>query len=77
MTVIERQHVTARMSRIVRHAGVVYLCGQTASGTTIADAAGQTREVLARIDALLGEADTDKSRLLTATVRNRSSPSCG
>jgi len=65
---IERRHVTARMSKIVRHDGVVYLCGQTSSGTAIADVAGQTREVLARIDALLGEAGTDKSRLLTATV---------
>jgi len=65
---IERKHVNSRMSKIVRHGGVVYLCGQTSSGTAIADVAGQTREVLARIDALLAEAGTDKSRLLTATV---------
>ncbi len=68
MTTIKREHVTPRMSKIVRHGDVVYLCGQTASGTKIADVAGQTREVLARIDALLGEADTDKSRLLAATI---------
>ncbi len=68
MTTIERRHVNSRMSKVVRHADVVYLCGQTASGAGIADVAGQTREVLARIDALLAEAGTDKSRLLTATV---------
>jgi len=65
---IERKHVTTRMSKIVRHGDVVYLCGQTAGGTAIADVAGQTVEVLARIDALLAEAGTDKSRLLAATI---------
>lgn len=62
MTAIERKHVGSRMSKIVRHGDVIYLCGQTASGTAIADAAGQTREILARIDALLAEAGTDRSR---------------
>jgi enamine deaminase RidA (YjgF/YER057c/UK114 family) len=68
MTAIERKHVGSRMSKIVRHGDVIYLCGQTASGTAIADAAGQTREILARIDALLAEGGTDRSRLLAATV---------
>jgi enamine deaminase RidA (YjgF/YER057c/UK114 family) len=68
MMSIERKHVGARMSKIVRHGDVVYLCGQTASGTAIADAAGQTREILARIDALLAEAGTDRSRMLAATI---------
>ncbi len=68
MSPIERKHVTLRMSKIVRHGDVVYLCGQTASGTMIADVAGQTAEVLSRIDALLAEAGTDKSRLLAATI---------
>jgi len=68
MTVIERKHVGARMSKIVRHGDVVYLCGQTASGAGIADIAGQMAEVLARIEALLAEAGTDKSRLLAATI---------
>ena len=67
-TEIKRMHTNARMSKIVRHAGVVYLCGQTSNGTDIADVAGQTREVLQRIDSLLAEAGTDKSRLLTATI---------
>jgi enamine deaminase RidA (YjgF/YER057c/UK114 family) len=54
------------MSRIVRHGDVVDLCGQTASGTAVTDAAGQTREILARIAALLAEGGTDRSRLLAA-----------
>jgi enamine deaminase RidA (YjgF/YER057c/UK114 family) len=68
ITVIERKHTNARMSKWVRHAGVVYLCGQTSNGTDIADIAGQTREVLQRIDTLLAEAGTDKARLLAATI---------
>ena len=65
---IERQHPGARMSKIVRHGGLVYLCGQTSSGHPAADTTAQTQEVLARIDALLNEAGSDRSRLLTATV---------
>jgi enamine deaminase RidA (YjgF/YER057c/UK114 family) len=68
MTAIERKHVNARMSKIVRHGNVDYLCGQTASGAGIADIAGETAEVLARIDALLAEASTDRSRLLAASI---------
>lgn len=68
MNAIERMHVSARMSKIVRHGDVVYLCGQTASGSGIADIAGQTAEALARIGALLAEAGTDRSRLLAATI---------
>lgn len=46
----------------------MFLCGQTSSGSDIPDLEGQTRESLARVDALLAEAGTDKSRLLTVTV---------
>jgi enamine deaminase RidA (YjgF/YER057c/UK114 family) len=65
---IERQHVNQRMSQIVVHGGVVYLAGQVAldkPGTSVTE---QTRETLRRIDMLLAEAGSDKSRLLTATV---------
>jgi enamine deaminase RidA (YjgF/YER057c/UK114 family) len=67
-TAIERKHTNARMSKIVRHAGAIYLCGQTSYGTDIADITGQTREVLKRIDGLLAEVGSDKSRLLSATI---------
>ena len=68
---ITRTHTTARMSKIVRHGDLVYLCGQTSVGTDIADVAGQTSEVLRRIDRLLKEAGTDKSKLLTALIHLR------
>jgi enamine deaminase RidA (YjgF/YER057c/UK114 family) len=55
-----------RMSRIVVNNGVVYISGQTdATGKTIE---GQTKNVLAKVDALLEEAGTDKSKLLTSSI---------
>ncbi len=71
MSTVTRTHTTTRMSKIVRHGDLVYLCGQTSGGKDIADVAGQTNEVLARVDALLAEAGTDKSRLLTALIHLR------
>jgi enamine deaminase RidA (YjgF/YER057c/UK114 family) len=68
---ITRTHTSARMSKIVRHGDLVYLCGQTSGGTDIADITGQTREVLRRVDALLKEAGTDKTRLLTTLIHLR------
>lgn len=69
---IQRHHTSARMSKIVRHGGLVFLCGQTASGSKAAGVAEQTREVLDRIDALLTEAGTDRNRLLSATIHIKS-----
>ena len=67
---IERKYTNARMSKIVRHGDLVYLCGQTASGSASAtgDITAQTAEVLSRIDALLAEAGSNRTRLLTATI---------
>lgn len=65
---IERLHTGPRMSKIVRHAGLVYLCGQTSSGSEAADVRDQTREVLSRIDKLLSEAGSARDCLLSATV---------
>jgi enamine deaminase RidA (YjgF/YER057c/UK114 family) len=62
---IERQHTGTRMSKIVKHNGVVYLCGQVGAGGTVAE---QTRDCLARVDALLAEAGTDKAHILQAIV---------
>lgn len=63
---IERLHTGPRMSQAVIHNGVVYLAGQV--GAPGKDAGTQTRAVLAAIDALLAEAGTDKSHLLSATI---------
>ena len=59
------------MSKIVRHGGLVFLCGQTSSGTKLESIEDQTRHVLANIDALLAEAGTDKTRLLQAIIHLR------
>jgi hypothetical protein len=66
MSNINRSHTTTRMSKIVTHGDLVYLCGQNSGGTDIIDMAGQTQEVLRRIDELLKEAGTEKSKVLTA-----------
>ena len=55
-----------RMSRIVKHGGVVYISGQT--DATAADIEGQTRNVLAKVDDLLEQAGTSKSNLLTSSI---------
>jgi enamine deaminase RidA (YjgF/YER057c/UK114 family) len=66
---IDRRHVGKRMSQLVIHAasGTAYLAGQVADDPT-ADISGQARQVLAQIDALLAEAGSDKSKILSATV---------
>ncbi len=46
------------MSKIVCHAGILYLCGQTANDAGFTYVSGQTREVLKRIDTLLTQAGT-------------------
>jgi enamine deaminase RidA (YjgF/YER057c/UK114 family) len=62
---IKRIQTGPRMSQAVIHNKTVYLAGQVGTGTTVAI---QTRDILATIDALLAEAGTDKSRLLSATI---------
>ena len=62
---IKRIQTGPRMSQAVIHNKIVYLAGQVAPGANVTI---QTREILATIDALLAEANTDKSRLLTATI---------
>ena len=64
---IRRLHPGKRMSQAVVTNNTAYLAGQVAEDTN-QDVAGQTRQVLASIDALLKEAGTDKSKILTATV---------
>lgn len=65
MTSIERIRTGTRMSKIVKHGGLVYLCGQVGDGT---DIAGQTRDCLSRIDVLLTEAGSSREHILHATV---------
>ena len=66
MKKIVRKHVTERMSKIVIHNDIVYLCGQVGMPDTPLQ--NQAKEMLSRVDQLLEEAGTDKSRMLSATV---------
>lgn len=64
---IKRINPGPRMSNAVVHNGVVYVQGFTADDVS-ADLKGQTKQILARIDAILKEAGTDKSKLLSANI---------
>ncbi len=62
---IERLQTSKRMSKIVRHNGVAYICGQVGAGDTVAE---QSRDCLSRIDALLEEAGSGLKHILQAIV---------
>ncbi len=64
---IRRLQPEARLSGAVVHGNTVYLAGQVADDTSL-DAEGQTADILDQIDALLAEAGTDKSRLLSVQI---------
>ena len=67
MDEITRKETGARMSRIVIHNKTVYLCGQVADN--VEEPIGpQTENMLAKVDALLEEAGSDRSLILSATV---------
>ena len=64
---IERLQTGARMSRIVKHNGTVYLCGQVATDK-FADITTQTQTMLAEVDALLVQAGSGRNNILSATI---------
>eukprot|EP00088_Acartia_fossae_P033095 TRINITY_DN3387_c0_g2_i2.p1 TRINITY_DN3387_c0_g2~~TRINITY_DN3387_c0_g2_i2.p1 ORF type:complete len:154 (+),score=21.86 TRINITY_DN3387_c0_g2_i2:34-495(+) len=59
-----------RLSHVVIHNGIAYTAGQVGEHSKLneSDVAEQTRQVLAKIDILLAEAGTHKSRLLEARI---------
>ena len=65
---IDRIKTGPRMSQAVVHNKTVYLAGQVASEAPGGSVTEQTRNILAKIDSLLAEASTDKSKILSATV---------
>lgn len=67
MSDIKRFHEGPKLSRVVVHGGLVYLCGQVAKDYA-GDIKEQTRTMLERVDEHLAEAGSDKSKMLTATV---------
>ena len=63
---IERLTPGPRMSQGVVHGGVLYTAGQVDKEST--DVGEQTKNVLAKIDALLARVQSSKSQILSATV---------
>ena len=64
---ITRHGTGDRMSQAAVHGDTVYLAGQVADDTS-EGVAGQTAQILAKIDARLKEAGSDKSKLLSANL---------
>ena len=64
---IKRIDPGPRLSQAVVYGDTVYVAGQVAADTS-ADAGGQTRQILNRIDALLAQAGSDKTKVLWANV---------
>jgi len=65
---VKRKHSGPRMSQIVVHGNTVYLAGQVAQEAPGASVGEQTKDILQRIDQYLGEAGSDKSKILAATI---------
>jgi len=64
---VQRINPGPRMSQAVVHGDTVYVTGLTADDTS-QDVKGQTSQILAKIDALLAQAGTDKSKILSANI---------
>ena len=67
MSKITRTDAGKILAKAVEYHNFVYLCGMTADDTS-QDVAGQTRQVLAAIDAMLETHGTDKTRMLQAQI---------
>lgn len=68
MTDIKRIAPGTRMSQAVAYGNLVFLAGQVAQHAAGASVSEQTKDILARIDELLAEAGSDKTKLLSATI---------
>ncbi len=64
---IERMETKARMSRIVKHNGTIYLCGQVCKDAT-QGITEQTSSMLEKVDELLEQAGSDREHILSATI---------
>ena len=66
MSDITRIETGARMSQAVIHNGTIYLAGQVGEPGT--SATEQTQAILGKIDALLAEAGSDKTKILQTVI---------
>jgi enamine deaminase RidA (YjgF/YER057c/UK114 family) len=64
---IARHQTNERMSKVVVHNNVAYLCGQVAADAN-ADITQQTQTMLAKVDELLASVSSDTGRMLSATI---------
>jgi enamine deaminase RidA (YjgF/YER057c/UK114 family) len=64
---IERLETKKRMSRVVKHNGTIYLCGQVAADAS-KDITEQTQTMLDKVETLLEQAGSSKERILSATI---------
>ena len=64
---IQRHNTGKRLSEIVVHNGTIYLAGEVPDDTS-KDITGQTEEVLGKIDRLLAQVGSDKTKLLSAQI---------
>ncbi len=64
---MEKLNKSQRMSQIVVHGDTIYLAGQIPADTTVG-MKEQTASVLGKIDALLEQAGSNKSKALMATI---------
>lgn len=64
---IKRYDAGKRMSQAVVHGGFAFMAGQVADDTS-QNVKGQTAQVLAKIDALLAQLGSDKTRILSASI---------
>lgn len=67
MSAIERIETAERMSKIVIHNKVAYLCGQVAEDAT-QPIDVQTKSTLARVEALLEKAGSSKEHMLSVNI---------
>jgi enamine deaminase RidA (YjgF/YER057c/UK114 family) len=65
---IQRFENGPRMSRVVVHNDTVYLAGLTADASVGKSVGEQTKEILDKIDGLLKQGGTDKSKLVQAVI---------
>ncbi len=64
---VQRFDVGSRLSEMAVHNGICWLAGQVAADAT-QDIAGQTRQVLAAVDALLARAGSNKGKIVMCQV---------
>lgn len=64
---IERFETKARMSRIVKHNGTIYLCGQVCKDAN-QGITEQTATMLEKVDELLLNAGSSREHILSATI---------